>query len=101
MYVPLAPGREIVFGEGLFKVIPPSRQVRVCVCLNILIDICSRREILRVTADVDRALRLIDTNPVYPHGSWENKVREVNRLEVLRDAQVGDKVHWLLGNWSV
>lgn len=35
MYVPLAPGREIVFGEGLLKVIPPSRQVRVCVCLNI------------------------------------------------------------------
>lgn len=65
---------------------------RISVNWSVLVDIGSSREVFGVTTNVDGVLRLVNTNPVYPHCSWENQVRSVDYCEVWRDAQVSDEI---------
>lgn len=56
----LALRKERVRRERLAVVIPPRRQVRVCVRLNVGVDIIRRREIIRIATDIDRIGLLVD-----------------------------------------
>ena len=60
--------------------------------INILLDVCSGREVLGITANVEVVRVLVDTNPIYAHSRGEGQVLEIDITEVPRHSQVNNDV---------
>jgi len=61
----------------------PGREVNIRVCFRELIDVGGRRVIGRVTADIDRVLRLVYPDPVNNEMRREGQLRQLNCTEIL------------------
>ena len=89
----------------MFVVVDPGRQVRVVVRLlvpahedvkrviqhgsnHIRLNICLRRELLWVAADIDVGRILVDPDPIDAHSRREDEIVIVDKAEGLRYAQV-------------
>ena len=59
---------------------------------NALVDVCLRREVLRVATDIDLVLVLVHANVIHAHLGRERQVVKVDETEVGRHAQVGDDI---------
>ena len=59
---------------------------------DLRVDVCCSGEVVRIAAPVLVVRVLVDTNVVYAHSGREWQVIDIDEAEVLRHAQVHDKV---------
>jgi len=57
-----------------------------------LVNICSRREVRGIAADIYGIFRLIYTDPVHPHNSRKYEVSKVNLSKISRYGQIHDEI---------
>jgi hypothetical protein len=64
----------------------------VCAEGNPLVDICCRREVRWITADIDLIWELVYTYIVHAHGSWEGQMLKIDGAEIPRHSQIRQDV---------
>lgn len=75
--------------RGTFKFV---RTRNWTVKVHLLRDVSSSREVLWITTDINRILRLVNTNPIYLHGRRKGERREIGGFEVWRYPQIGNQI---------
>ena len=100
--------QKAVLREWLPKIVYPSSEVGVRVCINIpkdvlatalkkhlkniLINISFCWEIVWIATYVDGIFGLIDSNVVDTHGSGESEMLKIDKTEIPRHSQIQDHV---------
>ena len=77
--------------RGTFKFVRTRNKT---VKVHLLVDVGSGWEVLWITTDVDRILRLVNANPIYLHGRRKGECREIGGFEVWRYPQIGNQILW-------
>lgn len=117
----LALTEERVLGEGLLEVVPPCRQVGICVSLeipiaqrmtiegnfnhkkqNVLVDVSGSRIVIGITTIANMVRILIHTNPIDTHDNREHQMLQVDLSEIRRHTQIGNDIQRFLrdGSWT-
>jgi len=84
-----------ISGERIACLIP-CREVRVHICVQVIVDVVCRRVVLWITSDIPCAFALVNADVVDVHGRGKPHVLEVLLLEARRHPEVHDDVVWLL-----
>jgi hypothetical protein len=89
-----------VLGERLIVIISPRGEVRIGIRFVVRVDIVRGWEVCWVAICVDGIAGLVHADPVDGQRRREGQMVEIDVTEVLRDSEVNDDVHGLLGDGS-